>query len=449
MISLLHTNSKVRRGGGARFFSFIFAFVCCSAVFSVAYVHAQQELSQADAEVIENKIETKQEEIERLEREIRQYQTRVNELASEKHTLANEVEQLELSQKKLEADIAIVQNKIDLAQEEIDQLEREIEKTEEQMRQGREAVTETVRRVYKQGSKTLMEALLAHDNLSEFWSKMDSMVSFQSSVEAGVQELIALEEELSEKKEQQEEERRTQMALREELEDKAELVVINKEEEAQLLAETANKEEEFQRMLQERIARKEAFEKELRELESQLQIAIDPGAIPTTGSGVLAWPIDDVVITQYFGNTSFATQNPQVYSGRGHNGVDFGIPTGTNIKSAAGGIVKGVGDTDRACPNASYGKWVLVEHNNGLSTLYAHLSQPTVSTGDTLSRGEVLGYSGNTGYSTGPHLHFTVYATQGVQIADLPSRGCGTVYTLPIADQDAYLNPLSFLQHTE
>ncbi len=109
-------------------------------------------------------------------------------------------------------------------------------------------------------------------------------------------------------------------------------------------------------------------------------------------------------------------------------------------------MVRGVGDTDLVCRGASYGKWILVEHPNGLSTLYAHLSLIKVSTGQQVLLGEIIGYSGNTGYSTGPHLHFTVYATQGVQIAQRKSAVCGGSYTMPIADLKAYLNPMSYLQ---
>jgi murein DD-endopeptidase MepM/ murein hydrolase activator NlpD len=87
----------------------------------------------------------------------------------------------------------------------------------------------------------------------------------------------------------------------------------------------------------------------------------------------------------------------------------------------------------------------MVKHTNGLSTLYAHLSVIKVSPGQQVTTGETLGYSGNTGYSTGPHLHFTVYASQGVKIMSRKSAACGGTYTMPIADLKAYLNPMSFL----
>jgi murein DD-endopeptidase MepM/ murein hydrolase activator NlpD len=87
----------------------------------------------------------------------------------------------------------------------------------------------------------------------------------------------------------------------------------------------------------------------------------------------------------------------------------------------------------------------MVKHSNGLSTLYAHLSLQSVKVGDEVDTGQLLGYSGNTGYSTGPHLHFGVYASQGVKVSYLPgSANCRNVL-MPLADPKAYLNPLSFL----
>ena len=104
-----------------------------------------------------------------------------------------------------------------------------------------------------------------------------------------------------------------------------------------------------------------------------------------------------------------------------------------------------VGDTDKVCPGASYGRWVLVEHQNGLSTLYAHLSVIRAVTGQDVATGDIVGYSGETGYATGPHLHFTVYATQGVRVVTRKSAVCQGSYTIPTASLNAYLNPISYL----
>jgi murein DD-endopeptidase MepM/ murein hydrolase activator NlpD len=86
----------------------------------------------------------------------------------------------------------------------------------------------------------------------------------------------------------------------------------------------------------------------------------------------------------------------------------------------------------------------VVQHANGLSTLYAHLSQISVAKGQSVSTGQVVGYSGMTGYATGPHLHFTVYVSSVLTFKQYTCKAGPTV-TIPIAPPSGYLNPLSYL----
>lgn len=96
----------------------------------------------------------------------------------------------------------------------------------------------------------------------------------------------------------------------------------------------------------------------------------------------------------------------------------------------------------------SYGKWALIKHANGLATLYAHLSHIGTSKGEAVATGSFLGYSGNTGYSTGPHLHFTTYVADQVRIVRLGDiktiTNCAAA-EIPVAPTEAYLNPLNYL----
>ena len=193
------------------------------------------------------------------------------------------------------------------------------------------------------------------------------------------------------------------------------------------------------------MAKQRALEEEISRIEEKIRIEIDPASLPISRSGVLAWPLDKITITQDFGNTPFATKNPQIYNGKGHNGVDFRASVGESVLAADDGRVIDVGDTDKQCRGVSYGRWILIEHSNNLSTLYAHLSLIKVSAGETVKRGQLVGYSGDTGYVTGPHLHFTVFATQGVQVQKVKSKVCGTYMTVPISALNAYLNPLDYL----
>jgi LysM repeat protein len=89
----------------------------------------------------------------------------------------------------------------------------------------------------------------------------------------------------------------------------------------------------------------------------------------------------------------------------GHNGVDIGAPVGSPILAAAEGVVLAAKPSGY---NGGYGKMVIISHPNGTQTVYGHLSSVYVTTGQSVSKGEQIGESGNTGRSTGPHLHFEV-----------------------------------------
>ena len=87
----------------------------------------------------------------------------------------------------------------------------------------------------------------------------------------------------------------------------------------------------------------------------------------------------------------------------GHTGIDYALYLGTPVLAAMDGKVSCV-----ASLNSGYGTHVIIDHGGGLQTLYAHLSRSSVSFGETVREGQIIGRSGNTGRSTGPHLHFEV-----------------------------------------
>lgn len=89
------------------------------------------------------------------------------------------------------------------------------------------------------------------------------------------------------------------------------------------------------------------------------------------------------------------------YKNRPHSGIDYGCPTGTPILASNDGVIK-----YSAYDPTGYGKYIIIQHDDGNATLYAHLSSREVSEGQTVRQGDIIGYSGQTGYSTGPHLHF-------------------------------------------
>ena len=126
--------------------------------------------------------------------------------------------------------------------------------------------------------------------------------------------------------------------------------------------------------------------------------------------------------------------------------MDFRASIGTAVMAMADGTVAGVGDTDLTCAGASFGKFVFIKYNNGLSSTFGHLSLIKVGEGQAVKRGQIVGYSGNTGHTTGPHLHVSLYASQAVQMASKASAACdGRIYRLPVSPVNAFLDVLAYL----
>lgn len=400
------------------------------------FVHAQS----AEVTVLQQQIADKNDRLKQIQAEIAQFQNDIKKVGSEKNTLQKAISQLELERKKISADIRYTENKIGYTDLEISKINLEIGDTENRIVSNRRAISEILRRVNESDKDSLLVALLRTDNLAQFWGAVEDLQSVKNAMGEHVKTLASLKNLLESKKNDQQGKRNSLIQLQDQYKDQNTVLASTKQEKDTLLKDTKNKESTYQKMLAERKAAEKQFEQELRDLESKLQFTLDPNSIPKSGSGVLSWPLDSVRITQYFGDTAFARSG--AYSGRGHNGMDFGAPRGTAIKSALAGKVLAV--NTQVAAMCQYGKWVVVKHPNGLTTLYAHLSLVSVNTGDTVTTGQIVGYSGDTGYALGPHLHFTVYASDAVNFKQYTCNS-GTTLTIPVAAMSGYLNPLDYL----
>lgn len=169
---------------------------------------------------------------------------------------------------------------------------------------------------------------------------------------------------------------------------------LNKEKDSQeRVAEKLRSQRAFYEEAERRLAQESA------QLERQIQqmVSGDAGKSLKQGSGILAWPLR-APITSPFG----PRHHPIFRIRRFHTGIDLAGPNRSAIRAADSGSVLMTG------PFGGYGKVVIISHGKGKSTLYAHLSKVAVSAGASVQKGEVIGYEGSTGFSTGPHLHFEV-----------------------------------------
>ncbi len=420
--------------------------ICAGFLLALMWFLPAENTYAGIVEDLKAKISERTTEIENLEKEIAGYRVELETIGSAKSSLQNEIARIDITRKKLAADIKITETKITATNLNIERLSLEIGGKEISIEKRRSAIGEVIRRTNEIEQMSLAELVLQSENLSQFWDDVERIRQFSAKAEQEVEDLKLLKSDLESDKTDIERERASLLSLKRKLSDQKIIADSERKKKDTLLKETKNKESSYKTLIAEKEALRQKFDQELFNLESELRITIDPNSLPPSRKGILFWPISPVRITQYFGSTDFAQSG--AYNGKGHNGVDFGAPTGTQIKSALSGTVVGVGDTDQFPKCYSYGKWVLVRHDNGLSTLYAHLSLIRAFEGQRVETGDLIGYSGNTGYSTGPHLHFTVYATQGVEIVRLGDvkriTNCANA-TIPVAPLNAYLDPMNYL----
>ncbi len=420
------------------------------AVFSALLFAASPVSASNIIDELRQKIADNNNQITEIRKQIDELQKQLDKTGSDVKNLKNQISRFVTTIKKLRADIKLTEAKIAMANNILEELDIEIKNKEKEISENKNALAETIRNINEAESQSLIEILLADVGFSGFFNDLERMDNLRSSMNASLNQLMILQSDLKNQETKKEKEMEDLQNLHSSLADQKTITEMQNNQKNILLKETQNKESLYKKQLAEQMAKQQALENEISAFEEQIRIEIDPNSLPKTGSGVLSWPVDNPTVTQYFGDTRFATQNPQVYGGKGHDGIDLRAPVGTPIKAARLGIVTAVRNTVSYCRGyqIGYGNWVLIKHDNNLSTFYAHLTQIKVSPGDSVETGQLIGYSGNTGYTTGPHLHFGVFATQAIAGLEYTSTSptCGGITMhQPIVPPNGKLNPLSYL----
>lgn len=393
----------------------------------------------ADTSSIQSQLDAGGVQIKQLQAEIAQLQTQLDATTKQKNTLQNAINQIALNIKQTNIKISLTNAQIAQKDAQIRRLSGSISTTTDEIGTVRDEVGNSLRQLDILDSEPLALVILSGATLSSVFDTTNALEQIRSGLEEKTTQLQNLKGTLVTTKNTTQQQRTQLAALQQDLAQQKTGLALAQQSQAQLLAQTKNQESSYQALIAQKKAEEAAFEAELVKLAQGLASA-DVSSAASASHGILQWPLDTVTVTQYFGNTEFAQAG--AYNGQGHNGVDFRAAIGTPVKAALTGTVQ---ETNiGAVKNCQYGKWVLIKHNNGITSLYAHLSSIAVNKGDTVATGQVIGYSGDTGYATGPHLHLTVYVSSAVSFKTYTCNSGRTAY-IPIAPLNAYLNPLSYL----
>jgi murein DD-endopeptidase MepM/ murein hydrolase activator NlpD len=409
-----------------------------STIFTVLALFAFSSFSYAQTEgELRNQIDTANSEIEKINKEIAALSGQIAVTAEQKNTLANAIKDLTLKKDKLVKERQQTETKITATGLVIKSLDNEIGTKNSILDKSRNSLALLLKDLYQQDNTGFLQNFLSQNSLGDLSREYNNIISLNKEIKDNIGNVSLQKDNLTVSKVKKEDEQQALNTLKKTLTAKELEITANKKEKDSLLVATKNKESEYQKMLADQLKRKEVFTKSIEDYEAQIQFILNPKILPKTGSGVLSWPISGIIsITSPYGNRW----------GAFHYGLDLRAKVGTSVKAMAIGTVLGTGDTDIACKGASFGKWVFIKYNNGLSSTYGHLSEIKATVGQTVKAGDIVALSGNTGYSTGPHLHIAVYASTGVSVATVPSKACnGKIFTQPISALSAYLDPALYL----
>jgi murein DD-endopeptidase MepM/ murein hydrolase activator NlpD len=384
-------------------------------------------------------IESKEEALKELEKQESIYLEELSKTKTNKSSLINELSRIRREIQGLNFKIKVNEAQLEKFSLELEKLEIESKTTEEKISLKKNVLASSLRDLYNlENNDNTLSVLISQSNLSDAMLEIENIIEFGENIEIELKNLKNLKKELNEQEKETKTKKRESEIAKSNLKNRKIISSELKEEKDGLLEITKNKEKNYQNILSDLDKQRAEIEAEISRIEEALKAQIDPNLLPKPRPGLLNWPTKGW-LSQGYGVTkdskTFYRQGS--YKSPSHNGIDIASPTGNAVYSAEDGEVVATGNQDKYCYKGAYGKFVVISHNNNLTTLYAHLSLYSVKRGDMVKRGDIIGYIGNTGFSTGSHLHFTVYFTPTFRMTT--SNFCGA---MPAGGN---VNPLGYL----
>ena len=317
--------------------------------------------------------------------------------------LDDKIKNLDSQIKEIEENIKSTEDKIEGLNVETEEAKKEIQDLENKIKDNEDALGERLKVINNNYSMAYIKVILSSNSLSDFFNNIYMVKEVIQQDRDLLKELDENKSLVEEKKKSLEDKVKEQELLKSSLESDNNKLESDKAEVEELKNQLAKEEEELESQISKIIAEEEAAAKAQAEAEAQKQQATSSStssgassnAVVTSGS----WPVPGYSrISSPYGYRI----HPVTGASSIHTGIDIPAPTGTPVTAYDSGTViySGVQGT--------YGNTVMIRHNDGKVTLYAHNSALNVSVGQTVQKGQVVAKIGSTGRSTGPHLHFEI-----------------------------------------
>ncbi len=371
------------------------AALLLSVIVPVLSVFAQADVTKADIQNIKDELSDIQ--AQKKETEAK--------LSAIRNDLSRAKEQVELIQEQVllcEQEINVSQAMLDQYDVQIAGKEAEIAGLELQEEEQYQEFYQQVRWMEETGGVSYLSILFEAKSFADMLDYAMLITDIMDYSNRIIERLEATQAELGMAREALQADRDAQAVVQQDLENRKAELEQKRADAQRLLSEIAASESKYATYAKELAASEAKINKELKEAERKYaaQIAALQSQVNMT-SGDWYWPLPGrYKISSLFGNR----RHPVTGKPDHHSGNDIPAPSGTPIYAAQAGVVTTVNKNKHA---STYGYYCMINHGNGYVTLYAHQCQvPVVSEGQTVSKGQLIGYVGSTGRSTGPHLHF-------------------------------------------
>ncbi len=346
----------------------------------------------ADRQELERKIKETQSQLKQIQQEMRRTQQLLKESERKKEATFSEIQRLDRDIDRREAELAAVEEDLRRTRARIAELEVRLEEGRQKLARRKDLLQRRLQALYEGGTVTYLEVLLSSRDFAEFLTTWDNLQRIFEQDVGLLREIQAYVELVKELKKEQEELKAQLEGQKAHLEAVKAGLEARRAEREELLQDIQSDIESYRRMMDQLEEQSAEAKRLLQRYQAQLE-----AELRREGAVILSRPVSGPITSPY--GMRF---HPILGGYRKHNGTDYGVPYGTPVKAAD------YGEVMLADWFGAYGKTVILVHGRGISTLYAHLSQIAVSQGQKVQKGQVIGYVGSTGLSTGPHLHFEV-----------------------------------------
>ena len=354
-------------------------------------------VTQADIDQLQDELNGMSAEKEQLEKELKSLQNDKSAAVAKKENIDNQIAVLQ-------REIRAVESLISEYETLIEQTEQEIRENEEEEARQYEKFCQRVRAMEERGTVSYWSVLFRSASFSELLSAMDFISEIMDSDQRVIDDLRDLRAQIEEKKASLQDSLAQQQSAKDALVVKRSELNTQRAEAEKVLAELRENESEYKKVLAEKDAAMERQQEEIVRLSREL--ARQNGDTTETYGGYI-WPCSSKYITSPLGSRYTGIKGAST----NHAGIDIGR-VGYTTKAVAAKA----GTVIISAYNKYRGNYVVVSHGSGNTTTYQHLSSRSVSKGDYVAQGQVVGITGSTGVSSGAHLHFEI--TEGGKIID-------------------------------